>query len=120
MRASWRCRSARLAAAAAPSDIVYSELVSRIASPHPPVLIDVRDLSERQTVSIGGEHIPLATLPQRLTDLPAEGEIVIYCKSGVRSSTAALYLRSVLPGATVLNLKGGMDACVGAGIVCTA
>jgi adenylyltransferase/sulfurtransferase len=111
---------ARFAAAAAPSDITYSELVSRIESPRPPVLVDVRESSERHAVSIGGDHIPLATLPQRLADLPAEGEIVVYCKSGVRSAKAVLYLRSVLPGAMVRNLKGGVDACVGAGLICPA
>jgi adenylyltransferase/sulfurtransferase len=71
------------------------------------------------TVSIGGEHMPLATLPARLSDIPGDRDVVVYCQSGMRSSRAALYLRSVKPGVTVLSLKGGVDACLGARLACT-
>jgi adenylyltransferase/sulfurtransferase len=95
-------------------DIIYSQLYERMHSALPPTLIDVRELSERQAISIGGEHIPLAVLPAYLAQFHTDRDIIVYCKSGVRSAKAALYLRSVLPGRTVLNLKGGIDACVGA------
>jgi adenylyltransferase/sulfurtransferase len=101
-------------------DISYSHLRERMHSALPPTLIDVREQSERNAVSIGGKHIPLATLPQHLTELPADRDIVVYCKTGVRSAKAAFYLRSVLQGVTVLSLKGGMDACTGAGVICAA
>jgi adenylyltransferase/sulfurtransferase len=81
-------------------------------------LIDVRETSERDDVSIGGDHIPLATLPLRLADIPTGCDIVVYCKSGVRSAKAALYLRSVLPDRTILSLKGGLDAWAETGIAC--
>ncbi len=102
----------------APADISYAELLERMESAQAPTLVDVRELHEREAVSIGGEHMPLATLPARLSDIPADRDVVVYCQSGVRSSRAALYLRSVKPGVTVLSLKGGVDACLGAGLVC--
>ena len=97
-------------------DITYADLQERLASSSPPILIDVRDLNERQAISLGGKHIPLTTLPTRLHMLRDDSLIVVYCKSGVRSAKAALYLRSVLPNATVvLSLRGGLDACGGGG-----
>jgi molybdopterin/thiamine biosynthesis adenylyltransferase/rhodanese-related sulfurtransferase len=99
-------------------DITYTELLLRMESVLPPVLIDVREFNERQVFSIGGEHIPLATLPQHVMDLPSNREIVVYCKSGMRSAKAALYLRSVMSGVTIRHLKGGVDACTDDGAIC--
>jgi len=101
-------------------EITYRELQERLASGIPPILIDVRDLHEREAISLGGEHIPLNTLPNHLGTLPTHGVIVLYCKSGVRSAKAALYLRNVLPKATVFSLRGGVDACEGTYTVCAA
>jgi sulfur-carrier protein adenylyltransferase/sulfurtransferase len=98
-------------------DLSYDELVRLQAGPNPPMLLDVRDLGERQAGSLGGLHIAMPELPSRLSELPRNAEIVVYCKSGVRSSRAALFLRSVLPDATILNLRGGVDAASG-GITC--
>ncbi|ASU38013.1 hypothetical protein hmeg3_06680 [Herbaspirillum sp. meg3] len=99
-------------------DIVYSELLNRMKSALPPVLIDVRELDERQALSIGGEHIPLAALPQHVMDLPRNRDIIVYCKSGMRSAKAVLYLRSVMSGVRILHLKGGIDACNGGDFTC--
>ncbi len=107
-------------AAAANAEITCFELRDRLVAPGGFVLIDVRDQNERDAGSIGGEHIPLTTLPKRLAEIPSSGDVVVYCKSGVRSAKAALYLRSVLPGRTVLSLKGGLDAYVGSGVACAA
>jgi molybdopterin/thiamine biosynthesis adenylyltransferase/rhodanese-related sulfurtransferase len=101
-------------------DISYDELLARLASATPPMLVDVRDLAERQLISLGGEHVPLAMLPKYLSLFSNSGIIVVYCKSGLRSSKAALYLRSVLPNTTILNLRGGVDACMGNSIGCAA
>ena len=90
-------------------EISAEEFRRRLSSDRPPLVIDVREAGERQVASLGGEHIPLATLPAHLERLPRAGDIVVYCKSGVRSAKAALYLRSVLEGARVWSLQGGMD-----------
>lgn len=73
-------------------------------------LVDVREPSEVAACgSIGGLNLPLSSLASNLSLLPIGGSLVLYCKSGVRSAKATLYLRSVFPGRTVLSLRGGMD-----------
>ena len=99
-------------------EITYSQLLKRLESSHPPVLIDVREKDERQAFSIGGLHIPLETLPQHVTELPGNCDIVVYCKSGVRSARAVFYLNSLISGVKILHLKGGIDACIGEGVMC--
>jgi sulfur-carrier protein adenylyltransferase/sulfurtransferase len=110
----------RSASGTVADEIAYEEWLQLQNSSAPPMLLDVRELKERQAVSLGGVHIPLATLPKRLADLSTGHGIVVYCKSGVRSAKAAMYLRSVLPGVKVSIVKGGVDACVGAVMACTA
>lgn len=95
------------------AEISYPELQERLRSATPPAIIDVREEFERNALSLGGDLIPLATLPQRLADIPRDRDIVVYCKSGVRSAKAALYLRSVLPGSAIFSLKGGVGGCIG-------
>ena len=91
-------------------DITLEGLRALQAGAVPPTLIDVREGSERDGVSIGGLHMPLLRLPSFLADIPTDRDIVLYCAAGVRSAKAALYLRAVLPGVRVLSLKGGLDA----------
>lgn len=73
------------------------------------LLLDVREGWERDIVTIdGSEHIPLDDLPDRVSELPQEKDIVAYCKMGGRSAKATEFLRSV--GLSAFNLKGGVDA----------
>lgn len=101
-------------------EISAAELMQRQRSGRAPVLVDVREAYERESGHLGGLHIPMAHLPWRLDELPREGEVVVYCRSGMRSARAVLYLRSVLSGVTVFNLAGGVDAASGAGYSCAA
>ena len=80
----------------------------------PPLVIDVREESEfRGNLGHvpGARLIPLRTLASQAPglDVGAEGRIVVVCRSGVRSSTAAAILTS-LGFEDVSNLKGGMLA----------
>lgn len=100
------------------NEISYHELQKQLLSKNPPLLIDVRDLAERKERSLGGEHIPMTLLPKHVQFLPIERELILYCKSGVRSAKAVLYLRSVLPNVTILSLKGGIDSCDSSSMVC--
>lgn len=72
-------------------------------------VVDVREAHERAAESLGGVHIPLGLLPDAWRSLPIDQDILVYCKSGVRSSKAVLYLRSVMPNARIFSLKGGVD-----------
>jgi adenylyltransferase/sulfurtransferase len=84
----------------------------RLDSDSPPVLLDVREPWEWSISNLepkGACLIPLAELPHRLGELPTGRTVVVYCRSGQRSLTAARQL--LLEGHTeVYNLKGGILA----------
>ena len=54
------------------------------------VLIDVREPHEYQICNIpAAKLIPLGEVPQRVDELDNAADIVVHCKSGVRSAKAA-------------------------------
>ncbi|WP_432324127.1 ThiF family adenylyltransferase [Yersinia enterocolitica] len=70
-------------------------------------LLDVRESEERETISLGGRHIPLPRLSESLHVLDRNLPLIIYCKSGVRSRRAVMYLLD--EGFTnVMSLMGGV------------
>jgi rhodanese-related sulfurtransferase len=78
------------------------------------VFLDVREPAEWRAGHIEGAlHIPLADVPARLGELPAESEVVVVCRSGGRSARATGWL--VQNGYDVVNLEGGMGAWADAG-----
>ena len=88
------------------------ELSERLASAEPPYLLDVRQPHEWDIANmgtVGAVMIPLAELGDRLDELPKDREIVVYCRTGVRSATAALMLTDE-GFSTVLNFVGGIHA----------
>jgi rhodanese-related sulfurtransferase len=81
-------------------------------------VVDVREHAEWKTGHIqGAVHIPLSQLSNRLTQLPSGKTIVTVCRSGHRSALAARTLTRA--GHDVLNLRGGMNAWVRAGLPLT-
>ena len=95
-------------------DMGAGELNERLTSEEPPFLLDVRQPHEWDIVNLGPEGaviIPLAELPDRLDEIPADREIVVYCRTGARSATAAQML--VDEGfSSVFNFVGGIHAWV--------
>ena len=91
-------------------DLTVKELSERFKRGEKPLVIDVRDKSERDTGSIPNTiHIPLAELPAMALKLDPEAETILHCQSGIRSAQAMKYLQS--KGFTnVKNLKGGIGA----------
>ncbi len=83
------------------------------------LVVDVRTDREWATGHIpGAVHIPLAQLPHRLQELPADGTLVTQCASGGRSAIAASLL--LMAGASsVENLSGGIQAWTNAGLALT-
>lgn len=73
-------------------------------------LIDVRELYEREQVSIGGVHIPLAEIENIDNECLNDAPIILYCQSGVRSQKAANILANKLPHSQIFSLKGGISA----------
>jgi rhodanese-related sulfurtransferase len=69
-------------------------------------VLDVREQAEWVHGHIqGAVHIPLSTLPERVSDVP-EGQVLVVCKVGSRSARAVAYLAQ--SGHDVVNLDGGM------------
>jgi rhodanese-related sulfurtransferase len=58
--------------------------------------------------------VPLGDLPQRTGALPAGRPLLVYCASGMRSTTAASVLERAGVG-PVVNLRGGYGAWQEAG-----
>jgi len=69
-------------------------------------IVDVRSKGEREHGFIPGSiHIPLPDLRKRISEIPAEKQIITYCQSGQRSYNAACLLKQ--SGFSVKNLSGG-------------
>ncbi len=97
-------------AATADGDITVEELQRLIASGTAPLVVDVRSSEEYQICHIPGTKLlPLPELAQRLRELDPGQEMIVHCKSGMRSAKAIALLKQ--HGFTKLrNLKGGILA----------
>lgn len=91
-------------------DIGAVELSERLKNNGSIRLIDVREPHELEISNIeGADLIPLGQLAGRLSELDSAQEIVLFCKSGTRS-TRALELLASAGFRRVKNLKGGINA----------
>lgn len=90
-------------------EISARDLSERLRSGDAPTLIDVRETSEHTFCNIGGDVIPVRELPTRIAELDPSRDIVVYCRSGIRSATAVAYLRDH-GFARVRHLRGGILA----------
>lgn len=90
--------------------ITVEELARRIDAGETPHILDVRRPEEHAEHSIPGSVlIPLQELPDRLDEVPRDGELLVHCKAGGRSAKAVTLLREAGFDAAV-NVEGGMDA----------
>lgn len=89
--------------------IHVEDLKRRVDNKEDVFVLDVREPHEYQICNIGGYMIPLNDLPKRMGELDPKKEIVVHCRSGVRSAKAVEFLRQ--NGFTnVKNLAGGILA----------
>ena len=108
-----------------PADLVHTE---RVAEPEVPE-IDVAELARRRAAGAyvldvrtpeeyaeghvpGAVLLPLQELQERWEEVP-EGDVLVICKSGARSMTAAKALNGA--GRTTTNVAGGTMAWIDAG-----
>ncbi len=77
-----------------------------------PFLLDVRNAMEAEIVSLPQTEarIDILQLMSRLSELPQERDIVVYCRSGARSAGAAKAIKKSGFPRAVLNLSGGIHA----------
>ena len=89
-------------------EITPAELKAKMDRGDDFVLVDVREPEEYAIARIpGSQLIPRATLPERLHDLSSADEIIVHCKSGVRSGMAVDFLKQA-GYRKVKNLVGGI------------
>jgi adenylyltransferase/sulfurtransferase len=105
--------AATSAAAPGVPETTVEELKVRVDTRAAFFLLDVRETHEFQISRIAGSTlIPLGQLPGRLGELPIGSgqEIIVHCKSGVRSAKAVAILKQ--NGIEAKNLKGGILAWI--------
>lgn len=73
-------------------------------------LIDVREPYEFEEKNLGGILVPLQEIPQRHSEIPKDHEVIIHCRSGVRSAHAIAFLQQEHGYDNLRNLQGGIIA----------
>jgi len=71
-------------------------------------LLDVREDNERLSSNIGGIHIPMDEIEGRISEIPTDKPLIVYCKSGGRSQMAIDILEGEGVQIELINLKNGI------------
>ena len=91
-------------------EITPIELKRMMDEGKPFQLVDVREPHEFDICRIPGSVlIPLGEVPTRMNELDSAEEIVVHCRSGMRSAKAVDFLRQA-GFRRIHNLKGGILA----------
>ena len=91
-------------------EITVDQLKQQLSSPHPPLLLDVREPWEFATAQIpGATLIPMSEIPARaFNELDEDQPIAVLCHHGARSLSVANWLQS--NGFTkAQSVAGGID-----------
>lgn len=74
------------------------------------LLVDIRTPAEMaQGMIPGSTELPMHLIPLRMSEIPKDRDVVLYCRSGARSYQACAYLMQQGYD-RVLNLRGGIIA----------
>ncbi|MFQ3630871.1 molybdopterin-synthase adenylyltransferase MoeB [Roseiflexus sp.] len=89
-------------------EITPREAAEWLQSDHPPFLLDVREANEWEICHLpGAVRISVNELAERMNELDSAVEMLVYCRSGVRSARAVDLLRQA-GFRKVKNLAGGI------------
>jgi rhodanese-related sulfurtransferase len=91
-------------------EISVTELKALLDSGADIQLIDVREPAEFESAQIGGELIPLGTIPQNVDKISKDKQVIVHCRSGKRSANAIMFLESNFGYENLYNLEGGIIA----------
>ena len=95
--------------------VTAAQLKVDLASPTPPVVIDVRTLNEFERSHVKGAlHVPVDDLRFELEQIPKGRRLAVYCRSGFRAHLALRILRQ-RGFADVANVTGGYLSMVAEG-----
>ncbi len=90
--------------------ITVHDLKARLGAGDNLVILDVREPHEREISVIGGSMaIPKGQVVARANEIPRDREVVVQCKTGVRSRDSILMLQD-LGFTNLVNLAGGINA----------
>lgn len=73
-------------------------------------LIDVREPYEYEIAQMDGELIPLNSIIDNVDKISSDKQVIIHCRSGVRSANAIRALEDKFGFSNLYNLKGGILA----------
>lgn len=88
-------------------EITVEELHARMKNSKDIFMLDVREANEYEICNLGGYLIPLKNLPNRIDEIDSSKEIIVYCKTGIRSAEAVEFLKKA-GFSNVKNLSGGI------------
>ena len=71
-------------------------------------LIDIRDDYEIDICCIGGDKINMYSIPDNIDKINKESKVVIYCRTGIRSSNIVSMLENNFSFKNIYNLEGGI------------
>jgi adenylyltransferase/sulfurtransferase len=89
------------------------EFIALLNTVSTPVLIDVREFDEAPIRPLGEIpvlHLPLSVLDTHLQEVPRHADIVVFCRSGIRSAKAIERFSRLNDVGTFKNLRGGLMA----------
>ena len=97
------------------NEIDSKDLQSRLAAGDDIHLLDIRTPGEvAQGIIPRATHLPMHLIPVRMSELPQDKDVILYCRSGARSYHACSYL--IQQGFdNVVNLRGGIIGWVRGG-----
>lgn len=72
-------------------------------------LLDIRTPREWDEFNLGGFHVPLDTLLERINEIPRDKNWVIICYNGTQS-LIALHLMKAKGFSKIDHLEGGLEA----------
>ena len=89
-------------------EIDSSQLEQQLTSGKDLILIDIRsDAEVMHGMLPQSTHLPMQMIPASISEFPHDRDIVLYCRSGVRSYHACTFLMQQ-GFDNVINLKGGI------------
>jgi len=71
-------------------------------------LIDVREPHEYDVSNLGGELIPMGSVPDNVEKIARDKKVVLYCRSGRRSADTINWLERNHKFDNLYNLQGGI------------
>lgn len=90
-------------------EISVQELKHMIDNEEDFQLVDVREQNEYDFTNIGGELIPLGSIPDNIDKISKNKKVIMQCRSGKRSADAIAFLQQH-GFENLYNLSGGILA----------